>query len=106
MLAGQESDRTVCPYCHLGTWRPRLVTYAAWHTTTGGDGGVQDVFIVMPAVPAWVCPNCGARAFDQNVLDRLTVLVGPPAHLSEVESAVNSMQRTETETKSPLRRAQ
>lgn len=107
MVADQASDRTVCPYCHMGTWRPRLATYAAWHTTTGSDGSVQDVFIVTPAVPAWVCPNCGARAFDQNVLDRLTLLVGPPAQAPEGESPLDSTRRPETESlKSQLRRAQ
>lgn len=108
MLAGQESDRTICPYCHMGTWRPRLVTYAAWHTTTGHAGGVQDIFIVAPAVPAWVCSNCGRRAFDQNVLDRLILLVGPPAQSPATGGLMEMTRRPQPGTldESPLERAQ
>jgi len=70
-----------CQSCHLGTVELRLSTYAAWHTRSGseGDGDAGHIFIVAPGVPVWVCPVCGARVFEQNTIERLILLAGPPA---------------------------
>jgi len=64
----------ICPNCHAGALRRRLVTYAAWHTFSGAG---DERFVIVPQVPAWLCDVCGLKLFDAETLARLAPLLGP-----------------------------
>ena len=57
-----------CATCHIGTLHLNKATYAAWHA---------DQFVVVPALPTWVCDVCGERTYDDAALDQLLSLIGP-----------------------------
>ena len=69
-----------CLTCHIGTLQRKLAPYAGWH----GDN-----FVVIPALPAWLCDVCGERMYDQAALDTLLSLIGPPSPISDEEAAAD-----------------
>lgn len=68
--------KDVCPNCHAGALRLRLLTYAAWHTAK--DSG-REQFVIAPYVPAWFCDVCGVKYFDIQTMGWLAPLLGPIA---------------------------
>ena len=58
----------LCSTCHIGKLRVQTVTYTQ---VIGGH------LIVIPNTPAMVCDICGERLLDNEVLSRLSGLLGP-----------------------------
>ena len=59
---------TLCPTCHIGKLRTQTVTYSQV---------LAGRLIVIPNTPAMVCDICGERVLDNDVLTRLSGLLGP-----------------------------
>jgi YgiT-type zinc finger domain-containing protein len=57
----------ICPICHYGKLGEREITY-----TQVFEGKL----VVIPHVPALVCDVCGERILDDEVLTRLSGLLG------------------------------
>lgn len=70
----------VCPNCHAGALRKRLVTYASWHSLSG-EGDAQ--FVIVSRVPGWLCDVCGIKLFDESALAWLMPLLGPAVEVDE-----------------------
>jgi YgiT-type zinc finger domain-containing protein len=77
MLQGQ------CPTCHLGVLHSRRATYAAWF---------REQFVVIPGLIHWQCDVCSETHYDQQVLERVHMLLGSEAtnHGRHVESEYRS----------------
>jgi YgiT-type zinc finger domain-containing protein len=58
----------LCPTCHIGKLRLQTVTYTQ---VLAGH------LFVIPNTPALVCDICGERVLDNEVLSRLSGLLGP-----------------------------
>ena len=63
-----KTPDTLCPTCHIGKLDVQTVTY----TQVLGEH-----LIVIPNTPALVCDLCGERVLDNEVLSRLSGLLGP-----------------------------
>jgi YgiT-type zinc finger domain-containing protein len=59
--------KSICPVCHFGKLQERKVT----HTQI-----FQGRLIAIPNVPALVCDVCGEKILDDEVLIRLSGLLG------------------------------
>jgi YgiT-type zinc finger domain-containing protein len=66
-----SSENLLCPICHYGKLRERLIT----HTQI-----FEGQLIVTPNVPALVCDGCGEKILDDEVLTRLSGLLGQSKH--------------------------
>jgi len=75
-----EKDQAFCTNCHIGSPQPCQATFARWY-----DGQ----FVVMPGASAWRCDVCGEISYDQDVLNRLVLLLG-------TESCLQDRQRGRT----------
>lgn len=78
-----KTDMRTCPTCRIGTLQRKMTPYAGWR---------GDEFVVIPALPAWLCDVCGERTYDQAALDSLLSLIGPPSPMSD-EDAATGVQR-------------
>ena len=58
----------ICPACHIGKLDVRKVTYSQV---------LEGHLLVIPNVSALVCDMCGERVLDDEVLSRLSGLLGP-----------------------------
>jgi YgiT-type zinc finger domain-containing protein len=56
-----------CPTCHLGLLHQHKVTYATWF---------QEQFVVIPGMLNWQCDVCGETHYDEQMLDRIYLLLG------------------------------
>ena len=63
-----NNTRQFCEMCHIGSLQPFRTAYARWHA---------GVFVIMPGMPAWRCDYCGDTFYDDDALQRLTLLLGP-----------------------------
>lgn len=59
-----------CHKCQAGRMGLRSVTYITW---------LGDELITVPDFPAWVCDFCGRREYDDDALNRLSLLLSPEA---------------------------
>lgn len=59
-----------CKECQMGRLNRRYVTYITW---------LGDEMITVPDFPAWICDMCGARIYDGQALNRLSLLLSPNA---------------------------
>jgi YgiT-type zinc finger domain-containing protein len=66
-----NTGESLCPICHLGRLRQHQVTYTQVF---------EDKFIVIPNVSALVCDVCGEKVFDNEMLRRLSGLLGIERH--------------------------
>lgn len=57
----------ICPTCHFGKLRARKITYAQIY---------EGQLIVIPNVSALVCDVCDEKILDNEVLTRLSGLLG------------------------------
>jgi YgiT-type zinc finger domain-containing protein len=62
-----SAENPICPICHFGKLGERQVT----HTQI-----FEGQLIVIPNVPALVCDVCGEKILDDEVLTRLSGLLG------------------------------
>jgi YgiT-type zinc finger domain-containing protein len=60
-------DYISCPICHVGRLHERYVTHSQIY---------EGHLVVIDRVPAMVCDVCGERILDQDVLARLSGLLG------------------------------
>ena len=58
---------TFCPVCHIGRLQTQKIVYTQVF---------EGQFIVIPNVSALVCDVCGEKLFDDQVLRRLSGLLG------------------------------
>lgn len=56
-----------CEVCHIGTLNPVHSTYTSW---------LQDQFIMVPDLNAWLCDVCGEFQFDSDIIARIELLLG------------------------------
>lgn len=59
-----------CRQCQAGKMQLRSVTYITW---------LGDDLVMVPDFPAWVCDFCGRREYDEDALNRLSLLLSPEA---------------------------
>lgn len=62
-----SAENLICPICHYGKLCERLITHSQIF---------EGRLIVTPSVPALVCDGCGEKIFDDEVLTRLSGLLG------------------------------
>ena len=63
-----------CSECRIGQMRKSRVTHFTW---AGNE------MITVPDFPAWVCDICGKREYDVEALNRLSLVLFPPAASDE-----------------------
>jgi len=59
-----------CRKCQAGKMRLNSVTYITW---------LGDDLVTVPDFPAWMCDFCGRREYDEDALNRLSLLLSPEA---------------------------
>jgi YgiT-type zinc finger domain-containing protein len=62
-----NSINPICPVCHLGKLKTQKITYTQVF---------EGQFIAIPNVLALVCDVCGEKVFDNEMLTRLSGLLG------------------------------
>ncbi|MBL7201902.1 MAG: type II toxin-antitoxin system MqsA family antitoxin [Anaerolineae bacterium] len=66
-----SAENLICPICHYGKLCERLITHSQIF---------EGQLIVTPKVPALVCDVCGEKILDDEVLTRLSGLLGQSKH--------------------------
>jgi YgiT-type zinc finger domain-containing protein len=56
-----------CETCHIGTMHPMKAAYSTW---------LQDQFVLVPNIDAWVCDVCGDFLHDPDKIATIELLVG------------------------------
>ena len=74
MKTNHKESEEFCGYCHVGSLHPDRATYARWH-----DGQ----FVILPGVAAWRCDFCGEIFYDNEVMSRLVLLLGPESDMGD-----------------------
>jgi YgiT-type zinc finger domain-containing protein len=67
----------VCNVCK-SSLQNTLTTYTQW---------IEDRFVVVENVPAWVCEQCGETYFDPEIVDRIQTLIWSGAEPARVIEA-------------------
>ena len=67
----------VCNVCK-SSLQNTLTTYTQW---------IEDRFVVVENVPAWVCEQCGETYFDPEIVDRSQTLIWSGAEPARVIEA-------------------
>ena len=74
-----------CEECRIGRLQPDRVSYLDW---------LEDVVLVAPNTPAWVCDVCGQTHYDLDFIHRLQELVeAARTPYEEIVVDVNPVQK-------------
>lgn len=68
------TNQTFCSNCYIGSLQPGQTTLSCW---------LEGQLVVLPGISAERCDFCGEIFYDQDTMNRLTLLLGSEINLKD-----------------------